>query len=59
MQKMSTGTFTVYKYVKEHYPISAGHRGAHEHQFKNPCYTALILQHKKYVQESDSENKTQ
>jgi hypothetical protein len=35
--KMSTRTSTVYKYVREHYPISNEHRGAREHQVENPC----------------------
>jgi hypothetical protein len=35
--KMSTGTSTVYKYVREHYPISNEHRGARGHQVENPC----------------------
>jgi hypothetical protein len=34
--KISTKTSTVYKYVKEHYSISKGHRGAREHQVENP-----------------------
>jgi hypothetical protein len=32
--KMSTRTSTVYKYVKEHYPMSKEHPGAREHIYK-------------------------
>jgi hypothetical protein len=34
--KMSSRTSTVYKYVKEHYPVSKEYRGAGEHQVENP-----------------------
>jgi hypothetical protein len=35
---MSTRTSTVYKYVKEHYPMAKDHRVAREHQVDNPCF---------------------
>jgi hypothetical protein len=36
--KMSTRTSTVYKYVKEHYPMAKDHRVAREHQVDNPLF---------------------
>jgi hypothetical protein len=42
--KMSTRTSTVYKYVKEYYPISKEHLGAHKHQVENPYPRRWIWQ---------------
>jgi hypothetical protein len=38
---MSTRTSTVYKYVKEHYPVLKEHRGAREHLVENPWSTSF------------------
>jgi hypothetical protein len=40
---MSSRTSTVYKYVKEHYPVSKQQYGVREHQFENPwCKTRFL-----------------
>jgi hypothetical protein len=41
--KMSTRTSTIYKYVKEHYPISKEHCGGRDHQVENPLYKAVLV----------------
>jgi hypothetical protein len=38
--KMSTRTSTVYKYVKEHFPISYENSGVRELQAEDPCFKA-------------------
>jgi molybdopterin synthase catalytic subunit len=40
--KMSTGTSTVHKYVKEHYPISREHHGAREHQVEDHSFELYV-----------------
>jgi hypothetical protein len=40
---MSSRTSTVYKYVKEHYPVSKEYRGAGEHQVENPWRRMLQI----------------
>jgi hypothetical protein len=37
---MCTRISTVYKYVKERYPISKEHRRACDHKVENPCARA-------------------
>jgi hypothetical protein len=37
----STRASTVYKYVKEHYPISKEHHGAHKQQAENPALASV------------------
>jgi hypothetical protein len=37
-------TFTVNKYVNEHYAISKEHNGVREHQVKNPCFTVSFTE---------------
>jgi hypothetical protein len=38
--KMSTRSFTFYKYVEEHHPIPKEYRGAGEYHVDNRCYIA-------------------
>lgn len=37
-------TFTVNKYVNEHYAISKEHSGVREHQVENPCFTVSFTE---------------